>query len=226
MRRSGTIWRVPVGVEETTVAWDPAGPLPPETVFVCAHGAGGHMEDRSIVALRDAFLPRGIGIVRFNFLYRALGSGRPDPMSRLLDCYAAVTARVLAELQPRLLIVGGRSLGGRVASMLLAQRASAAGLLLLAYPLHPPGQPEKLRDAHLEAIRQPVLCINGTRDAFCQRPLMERVLARLGTNWSMYWLEGADHSFHVLKGSGRTDHEVLGEVAERSCAWMTGLPSA
>ena len=226
MTASGTTWRVPVGAEQTTAAWDTAVPGPRDVVFLCAHGAGGHMEDRSILALRDAFLPRGFGMIRFNFLYRALGSGRPDPMPRLLDCYAAVMARVHAELRPSLLVVGGRSLGGRVASTLLAQGAGAAGLLLLAYPLHPPGQPDKLRDAHLTAIRQPVLCVNGTRDPFCHRPLMEAVLARLGSNWSMHWLEGADHSFHVLKRYGRTDAEVVGEVADRSSAWVTGLDSA
>ena len=106
-------------------------------------------------------------------------------------------------------------MGGRAASVLVSQRAPCRGLLLLAYPLHPPGQHAKLRTAHLPAIHTPVLCINGTRDPFCDRPLMEQTLAGLGANWRMHWLEGADHSFHVLKSSGRTDGDVLAEVARR-----------
>ena len=98
-------------------------------------------------------------------------------------------------------------------------------LLLLAYPLHPPGQLEKLRTAHLAAIKTPVLCINGTRDAFCDRTLMERTLQGLGKNWRMHWLEGADHGFHVLKRSGRTDADVLAEAADACEAWRTDLGS-
>ena len=103
-------------------------------------------------------------------------------------------------------------MGGRAASMLAADGFVCDGLLLLAYPLHPAGKPDQLRDAHLPTIAVPVLCLNGTRDALCRRDLMEVVLERVGANWTMRWLEGADHSFHVLKSSGRTDAEVLGEI--------------
>ena len=164
-------------------------------------------------------------MVRFNFLYREKGSGRPDPMPRLLDCLTAVVARVRDELRPDVLIIGGRSMGGRAASVLAAGGFPCEGLLLLAYPLHPAGQPEKLRDAHLRSITAPVLCVNGTRDALCQRDLMERVVARLGSNWTMHWLEGADHSFHVLKSSGTTDAAVLLEVGEVASAWLSGVES-
>ena len=117
-------------------------------------------------------------------------------------------------------------MGGRAASMLAADGFAADGLLLLAYPLHPPGQPEKLRDAHLPRITMPVLCFSGTRDDFCRRDLMERVLTTVTAPWEMHWLEGADHSFHVLKSSGRTDADVLSEVADASAAWLARLPSA
>ena len=172
------------------------------------------MDDRGLLALSEVLRGQAFDVVRFNFLYREKGSGRPDPMPRLLDCLTAVIARVRDELRPDVLIIGGRSMGGRAASMLAASGFSCEGLLLLAYPLHPAGQPEKLRDAHLRSITAPVLCINGTRDALCQRDLMEKVLAQLESNWSMHWLEGADHSFHVLKSSGTTDAAVLREVGE------------
>jgi hypothetical protein len=114
-------------------------------------------------------------------------------------------------------------MGGRAASMLAADGFACDGLLLLAYPLHPSGKPDQLRDAHLPKIQVPVLCLNGTRDALCRRDLMEAVLERIGSKWTMHWLEGADHSFHVLKSSGRTDAEVLAEIGDASRVWVEGL---
>jgi predicted alpha/beta-hydrolase family hydrolase len=168
-------------------------------------------------ALRGA----GFGVVRFNFLYKEKGSGRPDPMPKLMTTVSAVVDRVRAELNPRLLVIGGRSMGGRAASMLAAEGYDADGLLLLAYPLHPEGQPEKLRDAHLPRITMPVLCVNGTRDGLCTPELMERVLGTVTAPWEMHWLQGADHSFHVLKSSGRNDAAVLAEVAEVAARWLS-----
>jgi predicted alpha/beta-hydrolase family hydrolase len=94
---------------------------------------------------------------------------------------------------------------------------------LLAYPLHPPGATDKLRADHLSAIHVPVLCFNGTRDAFCEQPLMEQVVAKLGKNWRMHWIEAADHGFHVQKRSGRTDAQVMAEVAAETTMWVKGL---
>jgi len=213
-------WRVAVGADETLAEWDPPIQQDAGAVFACAHGAGGHMRDRSILALSAALRSRGVGVVRFNFIYRARKTARPDPMPRLVACLAAVEAAVRADLAPRRLILGGRSMGGRAASVAVSEGLACDGLLLLAYPLHPPGHPDKLRTAHLPAVKPPVLCINGTRDAFCERPLMERVLATLPPNWRMHWLEGADHGFHVLKRSGRTDEDVLREAADESAAWL------
>jgi len=220
--RAGATWQVHVGSEQTTVAWDPPDDQTAGRVFVCAHGAGGQMNDRSILAVTRALRERGIGSVRFNFLYRERRSGRPDPMPKLLACYEAVVASVRAELAPGALVLGGRSMGGRAASMLVAGGGACDGLLLLAYPLHPPGQQAKLRVEHLPRITVPVLCINGTRDPFCDPALMKQTLAGLGSNWRMLWLDGADHSFHVLKSSGRTDPEVLDEVANACDTWVAG----
>jgi predicted alpha/beta-hydrolase family hydrolase len=190
-------------------------------VVVLAHGAGGHMDDRAMRTARDLLVALDVAVVRFNFPYREKGSSRPDAMPRLLDSWKDVVAQVRDERIADVLIVGGRSMGGRAASMLLAEAPTAAdGLLLLAYPLHPPGHPEKLRAAHLPSIRQPVLCINGTRDDFCERRLMEQVLATAGSNWQMHWLDGADHGFHVLKRSGRTDADVVAEVRAAIDAWL------
>jgi uncharacterized protein len=189
-------------------------------LFVAAHGAGGSHADRSMVAAARALHAAGLGSLRFNFPYRERKSGRPDPMPTLTATIAAVVDAARAELAPRAIIIGGRSMGGRAASMLAADGFACDGLLLLAYPLHPPGQPTKLRDAHLPAIRVPVLCCSGTRDTFCDRTLMERAIATVRTDWTMRWLEGADHGFHVLKSSGRTDADVLAEVQDAAAAWL------
>src|SRR5436853_7913060 len=218
-QQTGGEWRVRVEAEETSAIYDSAvdgnGAL-----LVFAHGAGGNMHDRGVAATARAVNERGIATVRFNFLYREKKSGRPDPMPRLKDAFSAVVDRARSELSPRTLIIGGRSMGGRAASMLAADDFKAEGLLLLAYPLHPPGKPNQLRDAHLPSIRMPVICFNGTRDPFCTQALMEEVLKRVTTNWEMHWVEGADHSFHVLKSSGKTDAQVLDDMASRIRDWV------
>ncbi|HEX8944725.1 MAG TPA: alpha/beta family hydrolase [Gemmatimonadaceae bacterium] len=216
-------WRVAVGGDETRAVYEAATSETQNAVFVCAHGAGGNMSDRSMLAATNALRARGFGVVRFNFLYKEKGSGRPDPMPKLMDTVSAVVDRVRAELHPATLIIGGRSMGGRAASMLAANGFDADGLLLLAYPLHPEGQPEKLRDAHLPRITMPVLCFNGTRDGLCTPALMERALTTVTAPWEMHWLEGADHSFHGLKSSGRNDAAVLAEVADVSAQWLSRL---
>jgi predicted alpha/beta-hydrolase family hydrolase len=181
------------------------------------------MNDSALRAVTRAIGERGIDIVRVNFLYREKKSSRPDQMPKLEDTIAAVVSHVRETLKPKRLIIGGRSMGGRAASMLAADGFDCSGLLLLAYPLHPPGRPDQLRDAHLPSIRVPVLCANGTRDAFCTPELMNQVVARVTTSWQMLWLDGADHSFHVLKSSGRTEPQVMNEVADAAEAWVARL---
>jgi uncharacterized protein len=212
-------WRIRVGASETSALYQPAT-TDPKAVFVCAHGAGGHMADRGMERLAAVLCDQGLSIVRFNFLYRETGSPRPDPMPRLVECFAAVVAQTRRELEVGRTIIGGRSMGGRVASMMAADGFDCDGLLLLAYPLHPPGKPEKLRSAHLPKINGPVLCLNGTRDEFCTLELMEKALEPVRTDWTMHWLDGADHSFHVLKSSGRSDADVYSEIGEVSGRWL------
>jgi hypothetical protein len=181
------------------------------------------MADRGMLAVAEQLRTRGFDVVRFNFPYREQGSGRPDPMPLLKEAVASVATYAREHMAPGKLILGGRSMGGRAASMLVADGFACDGLLLLAYPLHPAGQPDKLRDAHLAKITVPTLCLNGTRDALCRRDLMAKVVERLGNRWTMHWLEGADHGFHVLKRSGRSDAEVLTEIADAAARWAANL---
>jgi predicted alpha/beta-hydrolase family hydrolase len=218
-------WKVPVATEAASAVYEePTVPAARRVVFVCAHGAGGNMMDRGMLSTANALRGVGIGVVRFNFLYKEKKSGRPDPMPKLKETVAAVVDHCRDQLSPDLMIIGGRSMGGRAASMLAADGFTADGLFLLAYPLHPAGKPEQRRDAHLPSIRMPVLCVNGTRDTLCTRSLMEDVLTRVGANWTMHWEEGADHSFHVLKSSGRTDGDVMRQIATTAISWIDTLP--
>jgi hypothetical protein len=203
-------WRIAVGDDETSAVHDRATSASSRAVFVAAHGAGSHMDHRSMLQLSEVLRGRGFDVVRFNFLYREKKGRAPDRMPRLQECFSAVTKRVGLEVPGKKLIIGGRSMGGRVASMLAADGLACDGLLLLAYPLHPAGQPERLRDAHLPRIKVPVLCINGTRDALCQQDKMIKAIDRLA--WEMHWLEGKDHSFAVT--------DAVGDVAAR---WLEGL---
>lgn len=251
--KSGERWTVRVGEEETAALFESAegesnggevgrdgssGAGVARVVYVQAHGAGGSMEDRSTAAAATTLRACGLDVVRFNFLYRAKGSSRPDPMPKLQACFAAVVESVRERLkvEPRRqdgsaaslttgagatkLLIGGRSMGGRAASMMAADGFACDGLILLAYPLHPPGQPDKMRDAHLAQIRVPVLCFNGTRDDFCRRELMDAVVAKLPRTWTMHWLAEADHSFRVRKSSGRSEADVLEEVARAVKQWL------
>lgn len=179
------------------------------------------MADRSVLAAAAALRACNLDIVRFNFPYTERKSRRPDPMPLLQRCIAAVTADAARRFPADRWILGGRSMGGRAASMLVADGHASDGLLLLAYPLHAAGKPDKLRDAHLPRIKVPVLCFNGIRDPLCDKSLMDAVVARLASNWTMHWLDGADHSFHVLRASGRDDADVMAEVARATAHWLS-----
>lgn len=213
-------WKVRVAGGEVSALHEPATSAERLATFVCAHGAGGNMQDRGVQAVAKALRSRGLDVVRFNFPYSEKRSGRPDPMPVLRACIEAVMAEVEHDGP---LLIGGRSMGGRAASMMAADRVQADGVLLLAYPLHPAGKPEQLRDAHLPSITMPALCLNGTRDALCRRDLMDAVLPRLGKNFQMHWIDGADHSFHVLKSSGRTDADVMDEIGAATASWLAGI---
>ena len=220
-----TTWQIPFDGIEIPAVFD-ASQADDAPVFVFAHGAGGNLADKGVVKTAEVLRAHGLHTVRFNFAYRERRSSRPDQMPKLTACFSAVVDRVRAELHPRRLIIGGRSMGGRAGSMLASEGFACDGLLLLAYPLHPPGRPQQLRSAHLPAIKVPVLCINGTRDEFCTPSLMKKVLTTVQPTWRMHWIEGADHSFHVLKSSGRKDADVMQEIGSVTQEWASSINTA
>lgn len=159
-------------------------------------------------AASEALHAAGLDVRRFNFPYREDGRRIPDRMPVLR---AAFERHVIRE-PGRRLFIGGRSMGGRVATMMAADGFDCDGLILLAYPLHPAGKPEKLRNEHLPRIRVPVLCFNGTRDALCTRELMEKALGPVTAPWEMRWIEGANHSLATAK--------ALMEIREATRRWL------
>ena len=196
-----------------------------DRILILAHGAGSHMEQKTIQWLAEMARPAGLDIVRFNFLYRALGRGMPDKMPTLVSTYRAVVEAVKARISPKQLIIGGHSMGGRVATVLESEGQTANGLITFGYPLHPPEQPEKLRATHLPLIVTPTLQINGTEDEFCTKELMDKVVSELDPAiWHLHWILGADHTYAAKKSFGRTRLNIEEEIKRELGAWLATLP--
>ena len=150
----------------------------------------------------------GIATLRFDFPYMREGRRAPDRAAVLVEEYTAAFAEAQARADGLPVLAGGRSMGGRMASMAVAEGMPAAGLVFLAYPLHPPGRPERIRDEHLYGIRVPMLFVQGTRDAFAQPDLLAGVLERLGARAELVAIEGGDHGFKVA--GGQRDPRLIG----------------
>lgn len=189
------------------------------SAVILAHGAGNDMHSEFVSAMHERWSNAGVMAVKFNFLYKELGGRLPDRSEILVETWRAVVNSVAgdADLAPRNLFYAGKSLGGRMASMLAANGASTAGLIFLGYPLHPAGKPQKLRIAHLGRVKCPMLFIQGTRDALCDLGILAAVLDDLkAPKNELYRVEGADHSFKVLKKLGRAPADVYDEIAGRA----------
>ncbi len=190
------------------------------TAVVLGHGAGGDRTTPMLVALAEALAASGRAALLYNFPYAEKGSGRPDPPSVLESTARAAAVLAGKESGAGRIVHGGRSMGGRIASQIVAQGAPAAGLAFLAYPLHPPGRPERLRDAHLARITVPMLFVQGTRDAFAREDLLSRMVDSLAPRAELVRIAEADHSFRVLKRSGRGPEDVLAEVRRALLGWL------
>ena len=210
----------------TSVSGVLAAPAPgagrARAAVVLAHGAGADMRHAFMSAVHEGLAARGALVLKFNFAYTEHRRAVPDSPARLVATFRAAVAWLDAQPAARGLprILGGKSMGGRIASHLVAEGDPADGLLFLGYPLHPAGQPEKMRDAHLPKIKVPMLFVEGTRDPLCDLELLRPLLARLGPHAKLAVIDDGDHSFHVRKSSGRDDAAALTEVIETSAAWI------
>lgn len=174
-----------------------------------------------MVSLRDGLAADGFPVVTFNYPYTEAGKKGPDAPKKLLACHAGVSEWFLSEIDSRM-VMAGRSMGGRIASMLIADGQTCSGLILYSYPLHPAGRPEKLRKDHLSAINVPTLSFVGTRDALARLELYDQWVRPL-PNFTTHEIEDGDHSFKVRKMSGRTNDEALNEVIGVSTRWLANL---
>lgn len=192
-----------------------------EPGVVLAHGAGVGQDHPGITTIRDGLAAAGFPVLTFNYPYMDAGRGGPDPASRLLAVHRAATAWFREHVTDRM-VLAGRSMGGRMASMLAAEGEPCDALILYAYPLHPAGKPDRLRVDHLERITVPMLFFVGTRDRLALPELVDRHLRTL-PNATVVDIPDADHSFKVPKRTGRTWDDVMEEVVARSVEWLERL---
>jgi predicted alpha/beta-hydrolase family hydrolase len=199
-------------------------PAGAKACYVFAHGAGAGMDHAFMASVAQGLAERGIASLRFNFPFMEQGSKRPDSPAL---AHAAIRAAV-SEAAQRMpagvpLFAGGKSYGGRMSTQAQAAEPlpGVKGLVLVGFPLHPAGKPSTERAAHLADVKLPMLFLQGTRDGLADLDLITQTTAGLGKKASLHIVDGADHAFHVLVRSGRTDAQVRDELLDTMAAWMT-----
>jgi predicted alpha/beta-hydrolase family hydrolase len=189
-------------------------------MFIYAPGAGANINDPFGVYACEELAASGVACIRFQFPYQEAGKRSPD-RPELLEATWRAVIEAFRPASGRL-VVGGRSMGGRIASQVVAQGVAVEALALFAYPLHPPGRPEQLRDAHLPAITAPVLFCSGTSDAFASPQELE-LAARKLPHATLHLMDAADHGFNAPKSSGRTRQDIRQEAVETLQDWLQAL---
>jgi predicted alpha/beta-hydrolase family hydrolase len=201
------------------------------TTLILAHGAGAGQDSPFMVAFAAAMALRGIDTVTFNFPYVQQGRRVPDRRPILEACYQAVieTTRGDAGLARQALFIGGKSMGGRIATYVAAARDAAGappmvdGVILLGYPLHPPGRPLERRDAHLPDVAAPLLFVQGSRDAFGTPEELEPALAALEHRATLHVVRGGDHSFKVARAGTAGQAAIHEEIQRTIVDWITAI---
>lgn len=191
--------------------------------LILGHGAGANQTSGFMVAFAAALAERGIDIVTFNFLYSEQGRRIPDPTAKLEGCWRAVIGSVRDRITSGTakLALGGKSMGGRIASQVAARGVGdLAGLVFLGYPLHPPGRPDRMRAAHLRDVKAPMLFVQGSRDAFGTPIELQPIVSQLDTPADLFVVEGGDHSFKVPKSTGVSQREVHGAIQDQIGTWL------
>ncbi len=196
--------------------------------LILAHGAGANQTSGFMVHVAGALAARGIETVTFNFAYTEAGRRLPDRNDRLEACWRriieAARSGAIGGGGGRKLAIGGKSMGGRIASQVAAADPDGiAGLVFLGYPLHPPGRPDKPRSKHLPAIRAPMLFVQGSRDAFGTPDELAPVIETLNAPARLCVVEGGDHSFKVAKKSGRSQDQVYEFILDEIAQWLRAL---
>ncbi|MDQ1639562.1 MAG: uncharacterized protein QOF62_2901 [Pyrinomonadaceae bacterium] len=193
---------------------------------ILGHGAGANQLHPFMRLFASGLAERGFDVLTFNFQYMEQGRRVPDPKAKLESCYRAVieAARNNKNLKGNRLVIGGKSMGGRIASQVAAEGAQKiAALVFLGYPLHPPGRPDKLRDAHLPQIKAPMLFVQGSRDAFGSPDELRATIKKHLLPATLHIVEGGDHSLKVPKSSGVTQAEVYASALDAIGSWVLNL---
>ena len=191
--------------------------------LILGHGADAGQTSDFIVSFAGGLAARGIDMVTFNFLYREQGRRIPDPNDKLEACWRGVIEAVREQMKScrDALAIGGKSMGGRIASQVAAGGVSElAGLVFLGYPLHPPGRPDRLRAKHLSDVKAPMLFVQGSRDAFGTPAELQPILKTLKVPAELYEIAGGDHSFKVLKSAGVPQEDVYKAIQDRIDQWL------
>jgi predicted alpha/beta-hydrolase family hydrolase len=209
--------RVAIGDDEVETAT--LAPAAPFASITLAHGAGVGMDHPFMVGFCRRIAELGAAAVRFNFVYTQRGRRAPDPEPRLRAAWLAVFQDSRRRFPDVPAFVAGKSLGGRIASMCVADGMPADGLVFLGYPLHPPGKTERVRDEHLYRISVPMLFLQGTADPFARPVVLAPVLDRLGGLAEHVRVEGGDHSFNV-RGAGRDPADVGAGLADLAAPFV------
>jgi hypothetical protein len=223
--------RVDVGSgEQTTVLVYTAGEPRIGAALILAHGAGTGQHSPFMVGFADALSALGADLITFNFLYIERKRRLPDRAPALESCYRAVITAVHDRIDSaqHALFIGGKSMGGRIATQVAAADAGlpVTGLVLLGYPLHPPGQPDRLRDAHLPGVARPMLFVQGTRDTFGTPDELAPILARVDPSPTMHLVAGGDHSFKLSGRDKGRQTAVYEEIQGAIVRWMSAVNSA
>jgi len=200
-------------------------PAKPRQMLVLAHGAGAGMNHPFMEKLAEELAAVNIATFRYQFPYMQEKRRVPDAPGLLTATVASAVHKAI-QVAPKLpVLAGGKSMGGRMTSQAAAQGQinDVKGLVFFGFPLHPPGRPGSKRAEHLANVRVPMLFLQGTRDTFADLKLLRPVCAQLGARATLHVIETADHSFHVLKSSKRSDAEVMRELAETTAAWAEKL---
>lgn len=198
-----------------------AKPARPAATLVIAHGAGAGMDHPFLVGFARAMNDEGVATMRFNFPYIVAGRRSPDSAPAAVAAWRAAFDVAVERSGKSPVFAGGKSYGGRIASMAVAEGMPAAGLVFLGYPLHAPGRIDRIRDEHLYAIEVPMLFVQGTGDAFADPKLLSRVLKKLGPKAEHHPVEGGDHSFNV-RGAKRDASTVGASLAPVVATFIRG----
>jgi predicted alpha/beta-hydrolase family hydrolase len=206
----------------TAIAYDADEGKRLGATLLLGHGAGANQTSEFMVNFAKGLALRGVDVVTFNFLYTEQGRKAPDKAAKLEDCYRQVLEAVCKKLPGNKLFIGGKSMGGRIASQIAATGVeNLCGLIFLGYPLHPPGKPEQLRAEHLANIRKPMLFVQGERDTFGTPDELRLLLKKMKPPAQLYAIASGDHSFTVPKKLGIAQDEIYKTAQNEIVKWIS-----